>query len=56
MSADTSVKMAQFRRDLQDRMQERGMQVPGGRGGFGGPGGFGGGFGGPGGPGGRPPN
>jgi hypothetical protein len=53
MSADTSVKMAQFRRDLQSRMQERGMQGPGGRGGFGGPGGFGGGFGGPGG---RPPN
>ena len=57
MSADTSVKMAQFRWDLQSRMQERGMQGPGGRGGFGGPGGFGGGFGGgPGGPGGRPPN
>jgi hypothetical protein len=56
ISADTRVKMAQFRRDLQSRMQERGMQVPGGRGGFGGPGGFGGGFGGPGGPGGRPPN
>jgi hypothetical protein len=55
-SADTQVKMAQFRRDLQSRMQERGMQGPGGRGGFGGPGGFGGGFGGPGGPGGRPPN
>ena len=56
ISTDTRVKMAQFRRDLQSRMQERGIQGPGGRGGFGGPGGFGGGFGGPGGPGGRPPN
>jgi hypothetical protein len=45
ISADTRVKMDQFRRDMQDRMQERGIQMgPGGRGGFGG------GFGGPGGP------
>jgi hypothetical protein len=47
MSADTRVKMIQFRRDLQNRMQERGIQGPmmgpggpGGRGGFG-PGGGG---------------
>jgi hypothetical protein len=46
ISADTRVKMNQFRRDMQDRMQERGIQVGPGRGGFGGPGG-------PGGPGGR---
>lgn len=47
MSADTRVKMDQFRRDMMNRMQERGIQMgPGGRGGFGGPGG-------PGGPGGR---
>jgi hypothetical protein len=53
MSAATRVNMAQFREDMQNRMQERGMQG-GGRGGFGGPGGFGGGgFGG--GPGGPPP-
>jgi hypothetical protein len=51
MSADTSVKMAQFRRDMMNRMQERGIQNPMMRG-PGGPGGFGG----PGGPGGRPPN
>ena len=38
ISADTSVKMAQYNRDLQNRMQERGIQG-GGRGGFGGPGG-----------------
>jgi hypothetical protein len=50
-SADARVKMSQFRQDLQNRMQERGIQG-GGRGGFGGPGGFGGGFRGPGGPGG----
>jgi hypothetical protein len=55
-SADSQVKMNQFRRDMMSRMQERGIQGPGGgRGGFGG--GFGGGgFGGggpPGGPGGR---
>ncbi len=50
MSADSMVKMNQFRRDLRDRMQERGVQMgPGGRGGFGGPGGPGGG------PGGGPP-
>jgi hypothetical protein len=47
MSADSRVKMDQFRRDMQDRMQERGIQMGPGRGGFGG------GFGGPGGPGGR---
>ena len=47
-SADTRVKMMQFRQDMMNRMQERGIQMgPGGRGGFGG------GFGGPGGPGGR---
>jgi hypothetical protein len=52
ISTDTRVKMMQFGRDMQKRMQERGIQG-GGRGGFGGPGGFGGGgFGGPGGPGG----
>jgi len=44
MSADTRVKMNQYRRDLMNRMQERGIQNPmmggpGGRGGFGGPGG-----------------
>jgi hypothetical protein len=40
ISADTRVKMNQFRRDMQSRMQERGIQMgPGGRGGFGGPGG-----------------
>ncbi|MGD1043601.1 MAG: hypothetical protein ABR913_11175 [Sedimentisphaerales bacterium] len=39
ISADTRVKMAQFRRDLQNRMQERGIQMGPGRGGFGGPGG-----------------
>jgi hypothetical protein len=50
ISADTRVKMMQFRQDMMNRMQERGIQNPmmgpGGRGGFGGPGG----------PGGRPPN
>jgi hypothetical protein len=51
ISTDTRVKMAQFRRDMQDRMQERGIQNPM-MGGPGGRGGFGGGFGGPGGPGG----
>jgi hypothetical protein len=51
IGADTRVKMVQFRRDLQNRMQERGIQNPM----MGGPGGRGG-FGGPGGPGGRPPN
>lgn len=39
MSADSRVKMDQFRRDMQKRMQERGIQMPmmgpGGRGGFG---------------------
>jgi hypothetical protein len=43
MSADTRVKMTQFRRDLQKRMQQRGIQMPmfgpggpgGGRGGMG---------------------
>ena len=43
MSADSRVKMNQYRRDLMNRMQERGIQNPmmgpGGRGGFGGPGG-----------------
>lgn len=48
-SADSRVKMAQLRQDMQNRMQERGIQGPGR--GFGGPPGFGGGgFGGPGGP------
>ena len=51
ISADTRVKMNQFRRDMMNRMQERGLQNPM----MGGPGGRGG-FGGPGGPGGRPPN
>jgi hypothetical protein len=46
-SADSRVKMAQFQRDLRDRMEQRGIQGPMGRGGFGGPGG--GGLGGPGG-------
>jgi hypothetical protein len=52
ISADTRVKMMQFRRDLQKRMEQRGIQGPMmGRGGPGGPGGFGRGFGGgPGGP------
>jgi hypothetical protein len=39
ISADTRVKMNQFRRDLANRMQERGVQMGPGRGGFGGPGG-----------------
>ena len=40
MSTETRVKMDQFRRDMMNRMQERGIQMgPGGRGGFGGPGG-----------------
>jgi len=41
ISADTRVKMSQFRRDMMNRMQERGIQMGpgGGRGGFGGPGG-----------------
>jgi hypothetical protein len=47
MSTDTRVKMSQFRRDLMNRMQERGIQ--GGPDGFGGPGS-------PRGPGNRPPN
>jgi hypothetical protein len=53
MSADMRVKSAQFRRDLFNRMQQRGIQMPMGRpGGPGGPGGGGGfgpgrGFGGP---------
>jgi hypothetical protein len=35
---DTRIKMAQFRQDLMNRMQERGVQMgPGGRGGPGGP-------------------
>ena len=37
---DTRIKMAQFRQDLMNRMQERGIQMGPGRGGFGG--GFGG--------------
>jgi hypothetical protein len=42
ISADTRVKMMQFRRDLQNRMQQRGIQMPMmGPGGRGGPGGFG---------------
>jgi hypothetical protein len=46
ISADSRVKMMQFRQDMMNRMQERGIQMgPGG-----GRGGFGGGFGGPGGP------
>jgi hypothetical protein len=48
-SADTRVKTTQFRRDLMQRMQQRGIQGPmgrGGPGGFRGPGGVG--FGGPG--------
>jgi hypothetical protein len=51
--SDTRVKMNQFRRDLMNRMQERGIQNPmmEGPGGFGGPGGPP-----PGAPGGRPPN
>jgi hypothetical protein len=53
MSADSRVKMNQFRRDLMNRMQERGIQMGpgGGRGGFGGPAGPP-----PGASGGRPPN
>ena len=40
ISADTRVKMMQFRQDMMNRMQERGIQMgPGGRGGFGCPGG-----------------
>jgi hypothetical protein len=40
ISADSRVKMMQFRQDMMNRMQERGIQMgPGGRGGFGGPGG-----------------
>lgn len=35
MSAESRVKMMQFRRDLFNRMQERGIQGPRGRGGFG---------------------
>jgi hypothetical protein len=47
ISTDSRIKMAQFRQDMMNRMQERGIPMgPGGRGGFGGPGG----------PGGRPPN
>jgi len=51
MSTDTRVKMNQFRRDMMNRMQERGISGPGGGGGRGG-GGMGGGpgGGGPGGP------
>ena len=55
MSADMRVKTIQFRRDLMQRMQQRGIQGPMGRGGPGGPGGFGPGFGRPPG-GGGPPN
>ena len=53
MSADSRVKMMQFRQDMQNRMQERGIQMGpgGGRGGFGGPAGPP-----PGASGGRPPN
>jgi hypothetical protein len=40
ISTDSRIKMAQFRQDLQNRMQERGIQMGPGRGGFGG--GFGG--------------
>jgi len=54
-SADSRVKTMQFRRDLFNRMQERGIQGPMmGRGGPGGPGGFGPGRGFGGGPGGPP--
>ena len=45
MSAQDRVNMMQFQRAMRDRMQQRGIQGPMGRGGFGGPGG---GFGGPG--------
>jgi hypothetical protein len=45
-TADMQVKSAQFRKDLMNRMQQRGNQMPMGR--PGGPGGGGGGFGGPG--------
>lgn len=38
MSNDTRVKMTQFRRDLMNRMRERGIQEGPGPGGFGGPG------------------
>jgi hypothetical protein len=48
IGGDTRVKMNQFRRDLMNRMQERGIQNPM----MEGPGGFGN----PGGPAGRPPN
>lgn len=42
ISADTRVKMIQFRMDMQKRMEQRGIQGPMmGRGGPGGPGGFG---------------
>jgi hypothetical protein len=47
MSAQDRVNMMQFQRAMRDRMDQRGIQGPMGRGGFGGPGG--GGFGGPGG-------
>jgi hypothetical protein len=40
IGTDTRIQMAQFRQDLMNRMQERGIQMgPGGRGGPGGPGG-----------------
>lgn len=41
VSADSMVKMMQFRQDMMNRMQERGIQMGPGRGGFGGPGGGG---------------
>jgi hypothetical protein len=50
MSAQSRVQMMQFQRAMRERMDQRGIQGPMGRGGFGGPGGFGGGgpgFGGP---------
>jgi len=56
LSAQDRVNMMQFQRAMRDRMEQRGIQGPMGRGGFGGPGG---GFGGPGGGGrgfGGPPN
>lgn len=39
IGTDTRVKMMQFRQDMMNRMQERGIQMGPGRGGFGGPGG-----------------
>jgi hypothetical protein len=42
IGTDTRIKMAQFRQDIMNRMQERGIPMGPGRGGFGGPGGPGG--------------